>query len=448
MKRNVVCAVLACLALTAYAEGNKDAAGKPAAQGASAAGGPVTILWWSHWANEPAKKHVIETIKNDYMAAHPDVKIDLVWWDKDPLQNAWTTSMTAGKGAPDIVTDPAERIVEQIKAGWLLDLGPDFPWKNFYPEVETIGNYFPGTSGGKYMYHISRTMQMLFYNKELFKELGVTVPADYTFTVDQLLDIVKKGRTKGYAGVANAIGNRPYPAVYLTEYLLLNKVGGEDYLKYRGGTKSWDTPEAREVLDWTTKFRDAGFWPDSFASMSIDEFHVYFHTQRKALMFMIPTWYTGRAFKAMDQGGQDPAFQFGMLRYPKLAGAKGNGQVLAGFESGYVISSQTKHPEIARDILAFASQPKYGALWAAVTNSPSAIKFTDKDWPKDADNKWAWYHNEMNRVYGDQQAVVLATPALTGAWNDAVKTVLNEGLPLKLLTVDQAVKKLDAAVGK
>lgn len=441
MKRIAFSVLCVLMALSLFAEGKKDGGSAPAPQG------PTKILWWSHWANEPAKKQVIETIKADYMASHPNVQIELVWWDKNPLQSAWVTAMTARSGAPDIVTDPAEKSVEQLKAGWFLELGDKFPWNNFYPEIKTAGNDYPGVKG-LYRYHISRTLNMILYNKEIFKELGITVPADYTFTVDQFLDVVKKANAKGYAGVANAIGNRPFPATYIVEDLLLSKVGAEEWGKLRTGKVSWDRPDVREVLDATAKLRDAGLWPASFSSMGIDEFHVYFHTQKKAAMFMIPTWYTGRAFKPVDQGGQSPDFKFGMLRYPKIEGGKGNGTVIAGFESGYMISSATKNPEICRDILAFASQPKYGALWATVTNSPSAIKYEAKDLPANVDKTWTWYHEEMNKVYGPLPAVILNTDVMTGAWNDAVKTVLNEGLPLKLITVDEAVKKLDAAVGK
>jgi multiple sugar transport system substrate-binding protein len=289
---------------------------------------------------------------------------------------------------------------------------------------------------------------MILFNKEIFKELGVAVPADYTFTQQEFLDIVAKAKAKGYAGLANAIGNRPYPATYLVEDLLLSKVGPEDWPKLRTGNISWNRPDVREVLDFSAKLRDAGIWPASFSSMGIDEFHIYFHTQKKAAMLMIPTWYTGRAFKAVDQGGQSPDFKFGMLRYPKVEGGKGNGMVIAGFESGYMISSATKHPDVCRDILAFAAQPKYGALWATVTNSPSAIKFEAKDLPPNADKTWSWYHEEMAKVYGPLPAVILNADTMTGAWNDAVKSSLNEGLPLKLISVDEAIKKLDSAVGK
>ena len=62
--------------------------------------GPALITWWSHWANEPSKRVVIEKIAADYEAEHPDVDIVVTWWDKNPLRDAIRSTMTAGEGAP------------------------------------------------------------------------------------------------------------------------------------------------------------------------------------------------------------------------------------------------------------------------------------------------------------------------------------------------------------
>lgn len=76
----------------------------PLANLATAQDEETTIEWWSHWANEPAKVAVIEQIAADYMAEHPNVTIEITWWDKGPLFDAIRSTMTAGEGAPDITT--------------------------------------------------------------------------------------------------------------------------------------------------------------------------------------------------------------------------------------------------------------------------------------------------------------------------------------------------------
>lgn len=405
------------------------------------------ILWWSHWANEPAKVEVIERIKDDYMKANPDVEIELVWWDKQPLQEAWRTAMTAGQGAPDIVTDPQANTVNQLEAGWFLPLGDDFPWENYKPGAKDNAKY-PGFDG-YYKYNIGQSINMIFYNKQIFEEIGIEVPDDYTFTADEWLGISRKADEAGYAGSALGIGNRPFPALFPLYFSLFSRVGADEAYKYINGQKSWDAPEAREVLNWFSQLDEAGFWPDTFSTMTIDEFHIYFHTQKKAATLWIPSWYTGRAFKEESEGGQSPDFQFGMLRYPKFENGVGHDKVIGSYESGYMISSATKHPEVARDILAFASQPQYGAAWELITDIPSAIKYSESDIPSNIpESKWGWYHREIGKVYGPLEMKtleLLTPPERTGDFTNATKTVLNEGVPLGLLNIEEAIEKLESA---
>lgn len=411
------------------------------------------ITWWSHWANEPAKRLVIERIVADYEAANPDVDIVLVWWDKNPLRDAIRSTMTVGEGAPDITTFDSE-VIEWVEAGWLIDLSDALPWENFVEGARLDGTYPDQGFPGNYKFSISTTVNMLFYNPDIFAELGIDVPENFQFTSAEFVDVVRRCSEAGFAGVADAIGNRPYPAVWPVQYALWSLVGPDTFNLYNTGNHSWDTPEARRALEYSVELRDAGLWPPSFSTMTIDEFHVYFHTQRQACMFYIPTWYTGRAFKPVAQGGQDPNWHFGMLRYPYMEGGAANDVVWASFESGYGVLSSTRHADVAMDILRFAAQPQYGALWTAVTNSPSAIRYNiETDWPSQellqsmgiVPGEWDWYWEEYDRVYGPLPAA-FGLFQRCGDFEAAVTSTLNEGLPLGLISVDEAIEMLDAAL--
>jgi len=410
----------------------------------------VTIEWWSHWANEPAKRVVIEQIAADYMEANPNVTINLTWWDKQPLFDAVRNTMTAGEGAPDIATFDQE-VISWVEAGWVVDLDDYLPWENFVEGTRADGNYENLGIEGQYKFNISSVVNMIFYNPEIFAELEIEVPENYQFSTDEFLNVVQTCSDAGYAGVADAIGNRTYPGVWAVQYPLWSLVGADEWNLYNNGLQSWDTPEARRALEYSADLRDAGLWPDTFATMTIDEFHIYFHTQRQACMLMIPTWYSGRAFAPQEDGGQDPTWQFGMLRYPAWEDGAANDTLWASFESGYAIMSSSEQQDVAGDILAFASQPQYGALWTAVTDSPSAIRYdVEADWPSDelltelgvVPGQWNWYWAEYNRVYGELGAAVGATTRC-GDFEAAITSALNEGLPLGLLGVDEAVSLLD-----
>jgi multiple sugar transport system substrate-binding protein len=327
-----------------------------------------------------------------------------------------------------------------------LNLEDTLPWENYLDGVKAAGQ-IPGVEG-TYTYAPGIQTLMLFYNAEIFEKLGIEVPESNQFTQSEFVDVVNKCKNAGYAGVADAVGNRNYPPLFPIWASMVNLIGREEQNKYDIGLQSWDTPEARQVLEWTTQLRDAGMWPSTFSTMTIDEFHVYFHTQKKACMLYIPSWYPGRAFKSEAEGGQSPDFHFKMMKYPLMDGAKFPNQLWTAPDSGYMVLSTSKHPDVAKDILAFMMQPKYGALWTALTNIPSSLKYDPAtDWPKDLEgaDTWQWYWAEIDRVYQGMERK-LATGAPCGDFLDARTNAINLGLPQGLLTVDEAIQMMDEKI--
>jgi ABC-type glycerol-3-phosphate transport system substrate-binding protein len=284
----------------------------------------------------------------------------------------------------------------------------------------------------------------ILYNREIFNELGITVPDDFQFTQDEFLDVVKKCSDAGYAGFANGGGNRPFPGQYISKAAILSLVGPKEFNNLWTGKTSWNTPQVRQALEWVAELGKSGLWHDSYATMTLDEAHLYFHTQKKACMFMNGSWYPSRAFKPEADGGQSPDFKFGMLKYPEMTGATSTNSIVGLFPTGYIVLSNSENKEIAKDIMKFWSEnASYGATLAAVSNTASAIAFTPEDIPDDLkNNPWQWYWDEFNTVYKDVEPVVLGTPC--GDFNDALTSALNQGIPLGLMTVDEAIAALDA----
>ena len=334
------------------------------------------------------------------------------------------------------------------KAGWLLNLDDALPKDAFSPGLLDAATLTDPQ--GLYSYPIGIQRLYLLYNPQIFEELGIQVPDNYQFTQDQFVDVVQKCSAAGYAGVANAVGDRNYPAIYPIWAALTQLVGIDQESQMNNGQASWDTAEARQVLEWMGQLRDAGMWPKSFATMGIDAFHVYFHTQHKACMMYIGSFYPARAFKPVDEGGQSPDFHLGALRYPLMNGAKYPDMLWSSFDSGFVGIKSSKYPDVVKDFFAFMSQPKYGALWSALTTQPSTLKFdAEKDWPADVKDaaQWQWYWDEINKVY-DGLPTGLGSDKPCAGYVDVRTSVLNTGLPQNLLSIDDGIKQLDAALCK
>ena len=77
------------------------AAEEPAAE-EPAAEEKVKIVWWSHWAEETNKRNFIEQVIEDYTAEHPNVEVEVVWWQKVEMFPAIQNTSIAGEGFPDI----------------------------------------------------------------------------------------------------------------------------------------------------------------------------------------------------------------------------------------------------------------------------------------------------------------------------------------------------------
>jgi len=89
-----------------------------------------------------------------------------------------------------------------------------------------------------------------------------------------------------------------------------------------------------------------------------------------------------------------------------------------------------------------------GSLWKVAIRDPrlfSEISRPVAACPTDteAGDQRQWYFDEMNTVYGANPPVIVAD-APCGDFLDVRTTVLNQGIPLGLYTVDEAIAALDA----
>jgi len=405
----------------------------------------IVINWWSHWANEPNKRTVIETFAADYEAAHPNVQINLEWWDKVELYQALRSTLTAGEGFPDIFTmDPTDPGADFVPAGWVLNLDPYVNWEEQVSLAGTQQYRYPNLDiEGTYGVAIEAIVDgIIFYNKAIFQELGIEVPEDYTFTFDEWKGVMQTCKDAGYAPVADAIGNRTYPGTWPFQQALMAYAGPEDYSLYLQGLKNWDTPEVRAALETHIELSAIPIWPEAFATMTIDEFHAYFNNQEAACAMYLATWYTGRAFKPPDEGGQAADFdqRLGMLRPVEYPDAEHNGLGIGLTGSGYAGAAMSEHPDVVGDILSSLATPKYGALWVGMTASPTAIIYD----PADVESEYAWYFALFDEVYGDIEVPVVLTNPACGEAATAIADVTNSGIPLGLITdVDEAVSMLN-----
>src|SRR5207302_463720 len=143
-------------------------------------------------------------------------------------KNMWPAlraAFTAGSAFPDVFYYDMD-VPEFMTAGWLADLSTGVRWEN----IEPYGKSFwtrPGAGGktGTWAVPVEAASDEIYYNRKLFKELGITVPAGFAFTQDQFKDVIAKCAKAGYAAFATGAADRDWAAHYIPNALLNDKRG-------------------------------------------------------------------------------------------------------------------------------------------------------------------------------------------------------------------------------
>ena len=404
-------------------------AGPPMARAAE-----TTLTVWSHEADEPAKVAFRELAARNLEKQHPGVHVKITWYEKDGLYTALKTALPAGQGPDVFYLEPDQ--TEYITNGYIVPLDNLVDWSKIYDwarKVWTIDGKTWGLPQEAYT-------DELYYNKDLLKKLGFSLPANGQFTQEQFLAIVKKARAAEITPIAQGVGDRPYPGAYILAEALLRKLGSDDYGKLLHGQLSFEDPRVVVVFKWVKELADAGAYPKNFMTVKLGESHYYFYQKPGALMLPMGSWYTGRAFVPVDKGGQPPDFPLGVMQFPAMDGGACNKCKTLAVGASFAINAASKQKELAAEYLNAMSTPEMGKRWIETIYLQTAVK-TDVS---SFSGPYAAYFKElMARQQGAEYFIGMPVDILKGQCKDTFVQVMNSAFPGGLLTVDKAVTMMN-----
>jgi len=214
----------ACTATPAQAPAAEATASTASAGAPAELKGKISIMPGDYYPSEsmewsdtnPNPHNMIATLIEEYKALHPGVEIELV--QPPPSTDVTSreyivTNMSAGT-IPDIVTTGTRDQVEEIAKGWWVNLDPYLARPNAYVKAGEPGSekwldlFFdvPFDSmrilGSHYTINYDLVTSMMFYNKDIFKEVGVEPPETFAQFIDVLQKIKDAGHTP-YGGIGS-----------------------------------------------------------------------------------------------------------------------------------------------------------------------------------------------------------------------------------------------------
>jgi raffinose/stachyose/melibiose transport system substrate-binding protein len=304
----------------------------PASTDAPAEGGQVTIQWW-HITTAENQKAVWQKLADEYMAANPNVTVEITVLENEAFKTKLTTVMQSGE-PPDIFQSWGGGVMnEYANAGLLKDITAELDadggaWRNtFSPGALGVYSY----QGKNYGVPWDMGMVGFWYNKDLFAEAGIDAPPA---TWSELLEDVQKLKDAGITPIALGAGDK-WPAAFWWEYLAV-RMGGKDAFD---AAYSGDGSFAEEAfvqageklleLKALEPFQD-GFlgatWGDEATAMG----------NGKAAMDLMGQWAPG-AFNDNSPDKQGIGDALGWFPFPAVEGGAGAGTDALGGGNGFAI---------------------------------------------------------------------------------------------------------------
>jgi raffinose/stachyose/melibiose transport system substrate-binding protein len=165
-----------------------------------------------------------QDMANAYMAANPNVKVEITVLENEAFKTKLTTVMQSGD-PPDIFQSwGGGGMNQQIEAGLLKDITADLDanggaWRNsFAPGALAVYSY----QGKNYGVPWDMGMVGWWYNKDLFTQAGITAPPT---TWTEFLDDVEALKTAGITPICLGEGDK-WPGMHIWSYLA-TRIGGQ-----------------------------------------------------------------------------------------------------------------------------------------------------------------------------------------------------------------------------
>jgi raffinose/stachyose/melibiose transport system substrate-binding protein len=147
-------------------------------------------------------------LRDAYQKLHPEARIEfLPVIPSDPDYQTWLVTQFKAGSAPDVGNQLFSEVNRSAYKGWFLDLGPwlekpdpyvsgNAHWKDlFIPGVTQTGT---APDGRIYVLPTGIQGTAIFYNKDIFKKAGVSVPA----TWKELMDVQQRIKDAGFVPFA------------------------------------------------------------------------------------------------------------------------------------------------------------------------------------------------------------------------------------------------------
>jgi len=352
----------ACKAATA-AESTSAEEGDTSTEAQAESEEEVTITWWHISTKDPALSDW-QKMADDYMAAHPNVTIEITVLENEAFKTKLTTVLQSGE-VPDIFQSwGGGTLAEQIDAGLLKDITADLDadggsWRStFAPGALAV------FSSDEKNYGVPWDMGMVgwWYNKDLFDQAGIT---ETPTTWSEFLECVQKLKAADITPIALGEGDT-WTGMHIWSYLA-TRIGGEAaFTAAADRTGSFTDPAFVQAGVELNKLIEMDPFQDGYLGATHDEMQATFGNGRAA-MELSGQW--APSVQKANSADLQGVVNLGMFNFPAVEDGVGEISDVIGGGNGFAIGKDAE-PEAIDFVKYLTSQQNQTIVAASGTGIP------------------------------------------------------------------------------
>ncbi len=297
-----------------------------------------------HYMTQSSKQAGLDAVESAFAEAHPEYNItwDNVFYNQGTDYFPQLQTALAGGDQPEIIMGNPGLYPDLVEQGYVADLSDNETIKSLNLPSGDLGDV--SADGKIYGFPIDFKSWGVFYNKKIFKDLGIEEPKTYT----ELLDDCQKIADSGIDPWAHAFGDAVFGDIEMRNYVWTKALdegqndvfeklmNGEKKLKdydfFKDGLNLW-----AERLAW---MRDDAMTNDQNAALEV-------FTSGKAAMMYFGTWGIGDLESLIE--GTD--FEYGFFVEP--IDDEGSAKLNVQVDQSFMVNPNAENFDVATEFMEY-----------------------------------------------------------------------------------------------
>jgi raffinose/stachyose/melibiose transport system substrate-binding protein len=331
----------------------------------------VVITWW-HINTDAAQSAFWQSVADEFMAANPNVKIEITVLENEAFKSRLVTVMQAGD-PPDLFQSWGGGVLwEYAKAGLVKNIAADLEgeWRDSFSAKAALELY--GRNGEYYGVPWTWGAVGMFYNKALFAQAGIEkTPETWT----EFLEVVKQLKAAGITPIA--LGERDkWPGHFWWVYLAIRLGGEEAFLAAYNRTSSFEAEPFVKAGEYLKELIELEPFIEGFLGLGYGDQAAAMGDSRAAMELM-GQWAPSVQASSSQSGGLGE--NLGWFPFPAVEGGAGNPNDVLGGGDGFAVGARAEPEAVAflRYITSPDVQRRAAAIWVLPTVAEAEDAVTD-----------------------------------------------------------------------